>query len=64
MAAVEGPCCCRRDSQLSLGTLAPADEARSLKAYKELPENIRVNDADAVLEDDGADDGLIDFGGT
>lgn len=40
-----------------------ADEARALKQYKELPENIRVNDADAMLEEDGADDGLVDFGG-
>jgi translation initiation factor 1A len=27
-----------------------ADEARSLKQYGELPENIRVNDADAMME--------------
>jgi translation initiation factor 1A len=26
-----------------------ADEARSLKQYGELPENIRVNDTDAML---------------
>ena len=28
-----------------------ADEARNLKAYGELPENVRVNDADAGAED-------------
>jgi len=32
-----------------------ADEARSLKQYGELPENIRVNDTDAMLGD-GEDD--------
>jgi translation initiation factor 1A len=29
-----------------------ADEARSLKQYGELPENIRVNDTDAMMEGD------------
>jgi translation initiation factor 1A len=29
-----------------------ADEARSLKQYGELPENIRVNDTDQLLEGD------------
>lgn len=38
-----------------------ADEARSLKAYGELPDNIRVNDTDAIEEEGGDDDNLIDF---
>ena len=40
-----------------------ADEARSLKAYGELPENIRVNDTDALNEDGegGEGDDYIDF---
>ncbi|CAG9466103.1 unnamed protein product [Pedinophyceae sp. YPF-701] len=40
-----------------------ADEARALKAHGELPENVRVNDADAVVEgEDDAMDDFIDFG--
>ncbi|EFN57905.1 hypothetical protein CHLNCDRAFT_141952 [Chlorella variabilis] len=39
-----------------------ADEARSLKAYGELPENIRVNDTDALNEEEGGEnDDYIDF---
>ena len=37
-----------------------ADEARSLKQYGELPENIRVNDTDAMLGD-GEDDENQEF---
>lgn len=40
------------------------DEARNLKAYKELPENIRLNEGVAGdMEDDGeeADDDYVDF---
>ena len=39
-----------------------ADEARSLKQYGELPDNIRVNDTDALMDDevDGEED-LVDF---
>jgi len=40
-----------------------ADEARALKTYQELPESIRVNDADAIMEgDEDFDDDFIDFG--
>jgi translation initiation factor 1A len=39
-----------------------ADEARSLKAYGELPDNVRVNDTDAFdQEEGGADEDYIDF---
>lgn len=38
-----------------------ADEARSLKAYGELPDNIRVNDADVGDEEGGENDDYIDF---
>lgn len=39
-----------------------ADEARSLKQYGELPENIRVNDTDALVDDDiDAEEDLVDF---
>lgn len=41
-----------------------ADEARNLKQYGELPENIRVNDADVFEEYEGADDDdIIEFTG-
>ena len=38
------------------------DEGRSLKQYGELPDNIRVNDTDALMDDevDGEED-LVDF---
>ena len=36
-----------------------ADEARSLKAYGELPDNIRVNDTDAFEEEGGENDEYI-----
>merc|ERR1712176_1702664 len=38
-----------------------ADEARSLKAYGELPESIRVNDNDMLEEDRGENDDFFDF---
>eukprot|EP00884_Botryococcus_braunii_P004801 jgi/Botrbrau1/14321/Bobra.0287s0014.1 len=38
-----------------------ADEARSLKAYGELPENIRVNETDAFANEDGENDEYFDF---
>jgi translation initiation factor 1A len=39
-----------------------ADEARSLKQYGELPDNIRVNDTDALIDDDvDAEEDLVDF---
>ena len=39
-----------------------ADEARNLKAYGELPENIRVNDTDAFEEYEGDEnDDIIEF---
>lgn len=39
-----------------------ADEARSLKAYGELPDSIRVNDADTFGDEEGAEnDDFIDF---
>ncbi|CAD7699520.1 unnamed protein product [Ostreobium quekettii] len=38
-----------------------ADEARSLKQYGELPEHIRVNDADVEFQDDTADNEFFDF---
>lgn len=39
-----------------------ADEARSLKQYGELPDNIRVNDTDALVDDDvDAEEDLVDF---
>jgi translation initiation factor 1A len=39
-----------------------ADEARNLKAYGELPENIRVNDADVFEEyEDNDNDDIIQF---
>mmetsp|Transcript_16143 Transcript_16143/g.31020 ORF Transcript_16143/g.31020 Transcript_16143/m.31020 type:complete len:140 (+) Transcript_16143:90-509(+) len=38
-----------------------ADEARSLKAYGELPESIRVNETDTFGEEDGENDEYFDF---
>jgi translation initiation factor 1A len=39
-----------------------ADEASSLKQYGELPDNIRVNDTDALIDDDvDAEEDLVDF---
>ena len=39
-----------------------ADEARNLKAYGELPDNIRVNDADVFEEYEGDDnDDIVEF---
>ncbi|GAB4821801.1 hypothetical protein N2152v2_008847 [Parachlorella kessleri] len=39
-----------------------ADEARSLKAYGELPDNIRVNDTDTFADEEGGEnDDYIDF---
>ena len=39
-----------------------ADEARSLKQYGELPDNIRVNDTDALMDDEvDGDEDLVDF---
>lgn len=39
-----------------------ADEARSLKAYGELPDNIRVNDTDTFADEEGGEnDDFIDF---
>ncbi|KDD74575.1 hypothetical protein H632_c1213p0 [Helicosporidium sp. ATCC 50920] len=39
-----------------------ADEARSLKAYGELPESIRVNDTDTFGDEEGGEnDDYIDF---
>eukprot|EP00892_Ulva_mutabilis_P010643 jgi/Ulvmu1/7951/UM004_0184.1 len=39
-----------------------ADEARNLKQYGELPENVRVNDADVFEEYEGdVDDDIVDF---
>ena len=39
-----------------------ADEARSLKQYGELSDNIRVNDTDALIDDDvDAEEDLVDF---
>ncbi|GHP09364.1 hypothetical protein PPROV_000810000 [Pycnococcus provasolii] len=39
-----------------------ADEARSLKAYGELPDSVRINDTDMLDEDGGKDDDYFDFG--
>jgi translation initiation factor 1A len=39
-----------------------ADEARSLKAYGELPDTIRVNDTDAIMDEEGdGDEDFVDF---
>merc|ERR1739841_476224 len=38
-----------------------ADEARSLKAYGELPDNIRVNDAEPLNEEENENDAFFDF---
>jgi len=39
-----------------------ADEARALKAYGELPDNLRVNDNDTFADEEGGgEDDLIDF---
>jgi translation initiation factor 1A len=39
-----------------------ADEARSLKAYGELPDTIRVNDTDAFNDEEGdGDEDFVDF---
>ncbi len=39
-----------------------ADEARSLKQYGELPDNNRVTDTDALIDDDvDGDEDLVDF---
>ena len=40
-----------------------ADEARSLKSYGELPDNIRVNEADSFNDDDNNDE-YFDFDDT
>ena len=39
-----------------------ADEARSLKAYGELPDSVRINDTDMLDEDGTKDDDYFDFG--
>merc|ERR1712232_757596 len=39
-----------------------ADEARSLKNSKELPDHVSVNDADMSTVDGGSENVLIDFG--
>ena len=38
-----------------------ADEARSLKAYGELPDSIRVNETDTFDEDRGENEDYFDF---
>mmetsp|Transcript_28740 Transcript_28740/g.34916 ORF Transcript_28740/g.34916 Transcript_28740/m.34916 type:complete len:140 (+) Transcript_28740:141-560(+) len=38
-----------------------ADEARSLKAYGEIPESVRVNETDTFTEEDGVNDEYFDF---
>ena len=38
-----------------------ADEARSLKAYGELPDSIRVNETDTLDEERGENDDFFDF---
>merc|ERR1711865_21653 len=38
-----------------------ADEARSLKAYGEIPESVRVNETDTFNEEDGENDEYFDF---
>jgi len=38
-----------------------ADEARSLKAYGELPDSIRVNETDTFDEERGENDDAFDF---
>lgn len=38
-----------------------ADEARSLKQYGELPDHIRVNDADVEFQDDTGENEYFDF---
>lgn len=38
-----------------------ADEARSLKAYGELPESIRVNETDTFEEEHNENDDFFDF---
>eukprot|EP00898_Chlorokybus_atmophyticus_P004059 jgi/Chlat1/4654/Chrsp3S05605 len=38
-----------------------ADEARSLKAYGELPESIRVNETDTFGPEEGENDDYFDF---
>ncbi|DBA99535.1 TPA: Eukaryotic translation initiation factor 1A, Y-chromosomal [Trebouxia sp. C0006] len=38
-----------------------ADEARNLKQYKELPENIRVNETDTFADEEGLNDEYFDF---
>lgn len=38
-----------------------ADEARSLKAYGEIPESVRVNETDTFGEEDAVNDEYFDF---
>ena len=38
-----------------------ADEARSLKAYGELPESMRVNETDTFGGEEGVEDDYFDF---
>jgi len=38
-----------------------ADEARSLKAYGELPDNIRVNETETFNEEENENDAFFDF---
>merc|ERR1711865_90339 len=50
-----------RDEKADVILKYMADEARSLKAYGELPDSIRVNDNDMLEEDRGENDDFFDF---
>lgn len=53
---------CVQDEKADVILKYMADEARNLKQYGELPENIRVNDADVFEEYEGQDDDdIIEF---
>lgn len=53
---------CLQDEKADVILKYMADEARNLKQYGELPENIRVNDADVFEEYEGEnDDNMIEF---
>lgn len=53
---------CLQDEKADVILKYMADEARNLKAYGELPENIRVNDTDPMDQyDDDENDDIIEF---
>ncbi|GAQ89327.1 translation initiation factor 1A [Klebsormidium nitens] len=50
-----------QDEKADVITKYMADEARSLKAYGELPDSIRVNETDTFADDENEEDDYFDF---